>query len=123
MARVLGQSPAAQPVDFRGLYFQEKQSLEATLKIAGKLFASTRPGFPVAVAHYGKASPTPESRLRNVLLHHHGVAIIGTDGNVAYVQTHGFPENEFYTAFRKLISDAANKSPGTNAPEQNGGSD
>ena len=119
MARVLEQTPSAQLVDFRGLYFRETESKEASLKSAQALFEAAQPVFPVGAAYYEKTAPTPASRIKNVLLHHHGVAILDGNGNVAYLQTHGFPEREFYAAYQQLLS-TSQESSKTKPPGQTG---
>ena len=118
MANLLEPSAGARPVDFRGLYFKESASTEASLKAAKQLFEATPTAFPLGVAGYGDAAPTPESRLRNVVLHQHGVAILGADGNVAYLQIYGLPENEFYNAFKKLFSPEKPAASGTTGKVQ-----
>lgn len=101
MSKVLEQSSPG-TIDFRGLYYKEGASEKESLEAAQELLSTIPTTFPIGVASYGAAAPTPESRLRNILLHMHGVAILGTDGNVAYLQIHGYPETEFYNAFKKL---------------------
>ncbi len=117
MGKLLEQS-APGSIDFRGLYFKEGAAKKASLTAARELFEEIPTTFPVGVASYGDAAPTPESRLRNVVLHQHGVAILGADGNVAYLQIHGFPENEFYNAFKKLSTPPQPVAPGTTGKVQ-----
>lgn len=112
MGKSLEQS-APGSIDFRGLYFKEGASKKASLTAARELFEAIPTTFPLGVASYGDTAPTAESRLRNVVLHQHGVAILGADGNVAYLQIHGFPENEFDNAFKKLHPPQPPVAPGT----------
>ena len=105
-------------IDFRGLYFREGAAKKASLTAARELFEEIPATFPLGVASYGDAAPTPESRLRNVVLHQHGVAILGPDGNVAYLQIYGFPETEFYDAFKKLYTPEKPAAPGASGKVQ-----
>ncbi len=120
MARVLEQSAGATPVDFRGIYFGEGASSEASRTAAQALFEAVPASFPLGFASYGDSAPTPESRLRNVVLHQHGVAILDTAGNVAYLQIHGVPEAEFYSAFKKVFTAAKPSGSGTTDAEGDG---
>ena len=105
-------------IDFRGLYFKEGAAKKDSLTAARELFEAIPTTFPLGVTSYGDAAPTPESRLRNVVLHQHGVAILGPDGNVAYLQIYGYPENEFYNAFKKLYTPEQPAAPGTTGKVQ-----
>ncbi len=117
MGKLLEQS-APGSIDFRGLYFKEGAAKKASLTAARELFEAIPTTFPLGVTSYGDAAPTPESRLRNVVLHQHGVAILGPGGNVAYLQIYGYPENEFYNAFKKLYTPEQPAAPGTTGKVQ-----
>lgn len=120
MARVLEQSAGATPVDFRGIYFREGASREESRTAAQALFEAIPTTFPLGVVSYDETAPTPESRLRNVVLHQHGVAILDAGGNVAYLQIHGPPETEFYNAFKKMFAPANPTAPGATDSEASG---
>ena len=98
MAGASGSLRQNSKVKFVGLYFRDPDiaNTRSTRTAAKSLFEELDPKFPVAVVYY------PDNAKRNILryplLHEHGVALVGTDGMVKYLQTLGVPANEFADA-------------------------
>ena len=92
------QNKVKSDVVFRGYFFKETMPYATALTEASKLYAETKPEFPVAVSHY-KNPVTPEELNRNVLFHEQGVAVLDREGKVAYLQIEGTPKAEFWAAF------------------------
>ena len=93
-------------IAFAGIFFQAERGRmdkEANLASSTAMFTSFPPSIPVAVAYYPNGQPTPEEKDRDVLIHHHGLAVLDTKGNVQYIQTLGLPDQEFFQAYRKAI--------------------
>ena len=121
MKTLLSKTTGALPLEYVGIFYDErpgKAGKEANLKTATALIASSPPAVPIAVAFYPGDKPTPADREKQVLIHNHGVAILGTSGNVEFIQTLGVPDQDFGVAFQKAIQNLAEKAPEANKPEE-----
>jgi hypothetical protein len=102
---VLDQAAAAAPLAILGVFYNEAKGKEQSLKAAEALLREAPAPFPVAVACYPGDKPSPEDRDRHALIHTHGTAILDPSGNVRFIQTHGFPQEEFLRAYEAVLKE------------------
>jgi hypothetical protein len=102
---VLDRTAAAKPLAILGIYYNEAKGKDQSLKAAEALLREMPPPFPVGVAYYPGDKPAPEDRDKHALLHTHGTAIIDPQGNVRFIQTHGFPEEDFLRAYQEVLKE------------------
>lgn len=100
------------PLGFAGIYYDErpgKSGKEASLRSAAELYRSADPAFPVGVAYWPDGDLVPERTDEQFLILQHGVAILDSEGRIAYLQVLGVPGAEFLAAYEKALKGIAPK--------------
>ncbi|HVR75797.1 MAG TPA: PDZ domain-containing protein [Planctomycetota bacterium] len=104
----LAATPTGPRIGFAGIFYAEtagRGTREERLKAAEKFLTANPPVFPVAVAFYPGDRSTPAEREKQVLLHHHGTAILDPEGNVKFIEIQGPPEYDFGIALQKVLQE------------------
>ena len=104
---VLDKTAPGAPLAILGVFYNEPKGKEQSLKAAEAILRQMPAPFPVAVACYPGDKPAPEERDKHALIHTHGTAIIDPQGTVKYVQTQGFPQEEFLQAYQQVLKEVA----------------
>lgn len=106
--RALAATPTGPRIGFAGIFYAEtagRGTREERLKSAEKFLTANPPVFPVAIAFYPGDRWTPAERDRQVLLHHHGTAILDPESNVKFIEIQGPPEYDFGIALQKALQE------------------
>jgi PDZ domain-containing protein len=117
---VIDKTAPTAPLAILGVFYNEPKGKEQSLKAAEAILREMPAPFPVAVACYPGDKPAPEDRDKHALLHTHGTAIIDPQGIVKYVQTQGFPQEEFLQAYQQVLKEVggAGQQAGQSTPPE-----